>query len=78
MSAYTEHRFYSSELDADAVRLSMADERGAEYFAIVEGGSGKAWRGRREMALDAIGNAIRQGWPPGMVTVETDIEGRYR
>ncbi len=63
------YRFYSAELDADAVRLSIADDRGQEYFAIVEGGLGKRWLARRDEAIETIQRAIEAGWPAGLVTV---------
>jgi hypothetical protein len=66
---YASFRFYSAELDAEAVRISVADERGAEYFAIVEAGSGKRWLERRDTALDAIQYAMQSGWPAGCVAV---------
>ena len=68
MSRYSEFRFYSAELDSHAVRVSVPDERGAEYFAIVEAG-GKGFRDRRELALETLERAIDQGWPAGCVAI---------
>ena len=67
MSVYREFRFFSPLDDADAVRLSMADQHGREYFTIVEGGYGKRWRERREAALIALEDAIEAGDPPGEI-----------
>lgn len=67
MSAYTEFRHYSPLHDAVLVRVSMADEAGAEFFALIEDGAGKSYRQRRERALEAIGAAMSQGLAPGQV-----------
>jgi hypothetical protein len=67
MTGYLSFRFYSPEMDTAAVRLSMADSRGREYYAILPGGSGKGWRERRDTALDAIEAAIEAGEEPGEV-----------
>lgn len=68
MTRYTEFRFYSVELDAPAVRVSVPDERGAEYYAIVEAG-GKGYRDRRELALEELERAIEKGWPAGCIAI---------
>lgn len=67
MSAYREFRFYSPSHDAEVARLSMADDGGREYFAIVVVAAGKGWRERREEALTAIDDAVAAGAPPGEV-----------
>lgn len=70
MSGYREFRFYSSTLDADAVRLSLADDQGREYYAIVPvSAPGKSWREQREATLNAIDDAIAEGKQPGEVKV---------
>jgi hypothetical protein len=59
MSGYRAFRFFSPQLDAEAVRLSMADEAGQEYYIIVAADeAGRRWRERREEALAAIDAAI--------------------
>lgn len=69
MSGYREFRFYSLQLDADAVRLSMVDGQNREYFTIVGAVSGRSWRERREAALTAIEAAIMAGELPGEVRI---------
>lgn len=64
--SYTLHRFYSHEFDGDAERLSMADAKGAEYFALVEvGKGGRELLARRERAAAVLLTAMQQGWDPG-------------
>lgn len=67
MGLYREFRFFSAALDADAVRLSMTDDRGQEYYAIVEAAVGRRWRERREAALARIEDAIALGYAPGEI-----------
>jgi hypothetical protein len=63
-------RFYSPTLDAEAVRLSMADEAGREYYMIVAADeAGRRWRERKEEALAAIDDAIARGDGAGEVYV---------
>ena len=70
MSGYREFRFYSPDLDANAVRLSLADDQGREYYAIVPVAAvGKSWREQREATLSAIDDAIAEGQSPGEVKV---------
>lgn len=69
MNGYREFRFFSPDLDSEAVRLSMANEAGQEYYAIVPSSSGRSWRQCRDEALDAIEMAIAAGDPPGEVVV---------
>ncbi len=67
---YREFRFYSSELDAEAVRFSIADSDGQEYFAIVPAvAPGKRWREWRDQVLDRIDEAMVAGDPPGEVRI---------
>lgn len=59
MNGYRQYRFYSPTLDAEAVRLSMADGAGREYYMIVAADeAGRRWRERRDEALAAIDDAI--------------------
>lgn len=64
---YHEARFWSPWLDATAVRLSIADERGGEYFAIVALPK-RNWRDERRRVLDALWEAMQQQGP-GEVSV---------
>lgn len=67
MSLYREYRFFSPLDDADAVRLSMPDNRGSEYYTILEACHGKRWRERKQTALIALEDAIEAGIPPGEI-----------
>lgn len=69
MSIYQEFRFYSVFLDCEAVRLSMTDRNGGEFFMIVPAGDGKKYVEERSRALDAISFAIVSGREPGEVRV---------
>ena len=67
MSGYQEIRFYSPTIGAPVTRLSMADERGREYFSTIPRNvSGKTYRDNKERALNAIMDAMT-GHEPGEV-----------
>lgn len=70
MPTFHEHRAYSVQHDAEMVRLSLVDARGGEYFAIVPAADGKAWRERRNAALDLIDEAMNAGAQPGQIEVK--------
>jgi hypothetical protein len=65
---YRSMYFWSPVTGDYAVRLSMWDRRGAEYFAIVPRVDGKAWKDIRIAALTAIQEAIDNGNDPGPVS----------
>lgn len=67
MIYYRVFRFYSPELDSEAARISMVDERNREYYRIVPAIGGREWREAREAALDRIEAAILRGDEPGEV-----------
>ena len=70
MSVYREYTFWSPVLGDAAARLSMPDDHGLEYFAIVRRPSnGREWREARADALQAIEAAILRGDQPGEVKV---------
>lgn len=70
-TGYHEFRSYSPLHDCEMVRISVFDERGAEYFQIIPASSPKRYRERRDKALDLIDYAISQKMEPGMVVGET-------
>jgi hypothetical protein len=75
MSVYRELRFWSVMLGSHAVRLSMVDARGGEFYRIVSVESpGKAYREMRDLALTAIEGAIARGEEPGEVADEERVE----
>lgn len=71
MSTYTEYRAYSPIIDAEQVRLSMYDDRGGEFFALVPAAGAKKWRERKDAALDAIMDAMDAGALPGEVEIKS-------
>ena len=70
MSGYHEYRYWSPTLGGDAVRLSMVDKRGGEFYRIILVSSGfvrdddgkrvSRYRVERDRALDAIEDAVRR------------------
>lgn len=67
---YSTYEFYSPILDSAAVRISVPDGRGGEFFAIVSRPApGKSWREVRDRALNAIESAMESGLDPGEVEV---------
>lgn len=67
--AYSEMRHWNVILGCNAVRLSVADERGAEYFMIVPRPR-TGWREEKARLLDLIGEAIEAGCAPGEVVCD--------
>ncbi len=66
---YNEFRFYSPILDAEAARLSIVNDRGEEFYAVVPcGDEGRVWRERREEVLNKVYAAILAGYEPGEVS----------
>lgn len=62
-----EYSFWSVVLGADAVRLSMVNERGEEYHAIIARLDGSAWRTAKTEACEALQQAIDEGVKPGEI-----------
>lgn len=60
---------YSPTTDSDLTRVSVADDRGAEFFAFIEAGLGKSYRERKEAAVAAIVQYIEDGGEPGEVAL---------
>lgn len=68
MSGYYEFRFWSPTLGSDALRISLTDDKGSEYFVIIaDPGTGKSYRQAKSDALDTLTAAIEQRLPPGQV-----------
>jgi hypothetical protein len=67
MAFYRAFHFYSPLMGCEAVRLSMVDARGGEFYRIVPRSDGKAWRDVRDRELDLIEDAIAGGAEPGEV-----------
>lgn len=67
MSVYSEYRFWSPLTDCEAVRISMWNERDAEYFVIVKATGARSYRERRNTALEMIQEAISLKLDPGEV-----------
>jgi hypothetical protein len=51
-------------------RISMADEHGQEYFAVIPYGEGAGWVKRKRQAIEVIQEAIAMELPPGEITWE--------
>jgi hypothetical protein len=60
---------YSPLTDCEVIRLSMADERGQEYYAMLTETEGRAYREMRERAMAAILDAIDAEDAPGEVII---------
>lgn len=67
---YTEYRHWSQVLGCEAVRLSVFDRNGDEFFCIIPiDGPGRRYREARDAALDQIIDVMRDGREPGEVHV---------
>lgn len=64
---YRELKFWDGMNDRKAVRLSVADERGGEFYMILPRENGRKWRERRDEALGIISEAMSLGLEPGEV-----------
>ncbi len=67
---FHEFSFWSPVLGSQALRISMADDHGAEHFVIVPVEPGRKLREARIQALGALSTNITAGRPPGEVKVE--------
>ena len=67
-AGHSEHHYWSPVLGTDAVRISMTNEDGMEYFMIVPDAGGAVYRGARDAAILAISTAIAEGDDPGEVS----------
>lgn len=66
MAVFSEFHYYSPLHDANVARVSVPDDRGGEFFAIVPT-DGKGYRERRAEAIDLCLEAIETGCEPGEV-----------
>lgn len=64
---FSEFRFWSPMLDAEAIRISMPGPLGVEFFRIVRAEDGRRYRERRDDTLNLIQSAIDAGLEPGEV-----------
>lgn len=64
---YHEFRSYSPLHDCEMVRISVFNERGAEYWMGIPVTAPKKYRERRDKALEAIDYAIEHKLEPGQV-----------
>ena len=73
VSGYRAYPYWCPVLGGPAVRLSMVDERGGEYFAVVsKPKSGREWRDKRKLVLQMVENAVACGLGPGEVWEASD------
>lgn len=71
---YQELTTYSPVIDGPITRLSMTNERGHEYFALIPRKAPKLWRKHKETALDQIAEAIETAAEPGEVAIILDLK----
>lgn len=73
--ALSEFTAYNPIYDAEITRLSLTNDEGLEYYALLRRENGKAWRERRAKAIDQMLDAMTPvsegglGLPPGQVDV---------
>ena len=63
---FSEYTYYSLVHDCEVSRISVPDENGREFFAIVAL-EGKGYRERRSEAIQKCLEAMRAGCEPGEV-----------
>ena len=66
---FVEHIAYSPIEDKNISRISVANDRGHEYFMLIPCEGGKAYREARLTALECLVEAIQMGLPPGQVRI---------
>lgn len=64
---YQEFRAYSPLYDAVMARISMTDDRGQEFYALIPAVSGKPYRTAKAEAIEMIQEAMADGCQPGEV-----------
>lgn len=62
-----EMSYWSPILGCDVVRVSMANERGEEYYAVLPRLEGAAWRDRKREACEVLHQAIEDELRPGEI-----------
>lgn len=65
MSEWSISRAYDPYIDGVMLRISMANERGDEYFKRVPFPGAKEYKRARDEALDEIEEAMARGDDPG-------------
>lgn len=63
----TEYFFWSPTLGTDAVRFSVSDSHGQEYYSVQPMACGKTLREMREAVGLRIHEAMEAGAPPGEI-----------
>lgn len=69
VTSYAQFRYWSPMHGSEVLRISMADERGREYWHVIPAENGRRLRERREAAVEAIMTAIEQKLEPGEVVL---------
>jgi len=67
---YQEFRYWSPLIGDHAVRLSMWDQHGREFFAIIQTPDSRGYRKIRRKTLDLIADAIEGGLEPGEIAFD--------
>lgn len=66
---WQELKYWSIVRGGNEARVSVVDERGDEYYALIDADGGKAYRERRALALDILEEALAHGELPGEVEI---------
>jgi hypothetical protein len=69
MRTYSQFRFWSPYLGCEAVRLSMFDSHGGEFFKIISADNAKTFRKVRDIVVNKLAAAIDNGDQPGEVHI---------
>ena len=65
---YSQIRYRTADYEHKLARISICDERGGEHFVVVHDNAGaKAFRERRDEAIELIADHIEAGYDPGEV-----------
>jgi hypothetical protein len=70
---YTEYVFWSPVTGDYAARISMFNDRGYEFYTIIQKLDGKAYRKNRSEALDMLEEAIQSGAEPGEIVKDGGV-----
>ncbi len=65
---FGEYFFWSPILGVDAVRLSLWDQHGQEFWKVLACPSGRGYRALRQKTLSLLADAIDDGRAPGEVS----------
>lgn len=64
---YSEYHSWNVVFGGEAVRISVANERGEEFYCLLPFSEGREFRALRKKALDVLGEAIESGMQAGEI-----------